>query len=31
VVRAIVEAWEEIDANVIKSTWELARGEAEAF
>jgi hypothetical protein len=30
-VRTFVEAWEEIDAEVIKSAWQLARGEAEAF
>jgi hypothetical protein len=28
-VRTIIEAWAEIDANVVRSAWRCARGEAE--
>jgi hypothetical protein len=27
-VRTIIDAWAEIDANVVKSAWLRARGEA---
>jgi hypothetical protein len=28
-VRTTIDAWAEIDANVVKSAWRCARGEAE--
>jgi hypothetical protein len=28
-VRTIIDAWAEIDANVVKSAWQRALGEAE--
>jgi hypothetical protein len=29
-VRTIIDAWAEIDADVVTSAWHLARGDAEA-